>query len=254
MAAYDPIADCYDSLRDKQNIKSMFELENARSVIQPLIQNARLLELACGSGFYTFEFLNWGAASVLAVDNCKELLSLGQASSEKQGFADRITFMEADCSQPIVFPSAPFDAVIATWLLAYAPDYQTLTQMFKLVADNLEDDGFFVSVMPPPSEDPMAQFERELQAQSSGLKYYRKLLCEVEDGICTRMHLPSGGHFDSFRLKKSVYESAAKAAGLTSDSEWISPTHDACNDPNLFRSDPLCTVNDFSFLVIRKGQ
>jgi Zn-dependent M32 family carboxypeptidase len=51
MAAYDAIADTYDAGRQQSNTKDMFESLNVKTVLQPLVQDARVLELARASGF-----------------------------------------------------------------------------------------------------------------------------------------------------------------------------------------------------------
>ena len=80
-AAYDGIADTYTEVRGKSNPKDLFELLNVESVLAPLIHGKRLLELACGSGFYSFDLLSWGAESVVAVDNSPALLSLARSAA-----------------------------------------------------------------------------------------------------------------------------------------------------------------------------
>ena len=252
-AAYDGIADAYDTSRSKGNKKDSFEMLNVKSILKPLIQDARVIEFACGSGFYTFELLDWGARSVVAADNSKEMLRLGQDIVDQRQLAGKITFLESDCSKVTSFPGSPFDVAFGAWLLPYAPDSRTLTSMFQNVAHNLKDGGVFVSVTNPPSNDPKATFQSEIYSSPPAQKggFYRELLHDVEDGICTRVHIPStqgDNYFDGYRLKLQVYEKAAKAAGLTGEMKWITPSVEACGEAGFDRK----LGTDFGILMITK--
>ena len=59
---YDTIQGPYDYIRTASI--ALIERENVHEKVAPFIKNARVLELACGSGFYTYSFLEWGASSV----------------------------------------------------------------------------------------------------------------------------------------------------------------------------------------------
>ena len=52
----------YDELR-KTSI-AIIERVNIRSIVLPFIKDAKVLDLACGSGFYSHAFLQWGASRV----------------------------------------------------------------------------------------------------------------------------------------------------------------------------------------------
>lgn len=52
---YDTIQAPYDYIRKKSI--AIIEHENVQTTVAPLIKNARVLELACGSGFYKYDFL-----------------------------------------------------------------------------------------------------------------------------------------------------------------------------------------------------
>ena len=65
---YDEVVAMYNMYRRKDDEIWTHEVENVRRVLMPLIKGARVLELACGNGFYTYDLMEWGAESVLAVD------------------------------------------------------------------------------------------------------------------------------------------------------------------------------------------
>lgn len=55
-----------------------------QTTVSPFNQNARLLELACESGFYTYDFLRWGARSVVGVDISP--IMIDEAGKSRIGF------------------------------------------------------------------------------------------------------------------------------------------------------------------------
>lgn len=98
--------------------------------------------------------------------------------------------------------------------------------MYRNIAVNLKDGGRFVGVTVPPAQDPTASADAEVKArplpQGSGRLIYTDVK-DVEDGIYLHVHAdtPVGNvDFDCYHLKKDVYESAARTAGLNGPLEW----------------------------------
>ncbi|KAL8949027.1 MAG: hypothetical protein Q9222_004836 [Ikaeria aurantiellina] len=236
---YNTIQAPYDYIRKKSI--ACIEHENVQAAVAPFIQGARVLELACGSGFYTYSFLKWGAASVFGVDISEIMieearrigntidtadpnpLSAGISTSDNNG---KVDFMLADCSRPQAYPKGPFDIVFGAWLLNYAPDRADLEDMFRNIAINLKEGGHFVSITVPPAEDPMTSIDAELKVRpppegSGGLYYSVNGL--VDEGVYFHVkgHTPLGNvEFDCYHLKKSVYEEAARKAELKGELKW----------------------------------
>lgn len=216
---YDTIQAPYDYIRTASI--AYIERENVQEALSPFITNARVLELACGSGFYTSSFLSWGAASVLGVD-----ISPVMINSARHFGNEKVALVQADCSMPKAYEGGPFDVVFGAWLLNYAPDREGLVSMFRNVAVNLRDGGRFVSVTPPPSSDPIESINAEISARplpaGSGYLVYESIR-DVEDGVFFRAYgnTPVGDlSFECYHLKKEVYEEAAREAGLKGTLEW----------------------------------
>lgn len=216
---YDTIQGPYDYIRTASI--ALIERENVQTAISPFIKDARILELACGTGFYTYSFLEWGAESVLGVDISSVMID------EAKRLGKNVSFIQADCSIPKQYEGAPFDIVFGAWLLNYAPNRKGLVDMFRNIALNLKEGGRFVSITVPPSYNPIdsANAEREarpLIAGGSGYLAYDHIR-DVEDGICFRVYgdTPVGMvDFQCYHLKKEVYEEAAREAGLKGKLEW----------------------------------
>ena len=215
---YDTIRGPYDYIR-KTSI-AFIERENVHETVAPFIEKARILELACGSGFYTYSFLAWGASSVLGVDISSVMID------EARRVGKEVSFIQADCSIPQAYNGGPFDLVFGAWLLNYAPDRAALVNMFRNIAMNLKDGGRFVSVTVPPSSNPIDSLNAEANARpppaGAGYLTYHYIR-DVEDGIYFRLHAdtPVGElNFECYHLKKELYEEAAREAGLKGKLEW----------------------------------
>ncbi|KAL8752397.1 MAG: hypothetical protein Q9199_005776, partial [Rusavskia elegans] len=166
---YNQIQAPYDYIRKKSI--ALIEHENIRTTLAPHIENARVLELACGSGFYTYDFLKWGATSVLGVDISPVMIEQARSTgSSPVGTTPasvltgnkKVDFMLADCTKPERYLGAPFDVVFGAWLLNYAPDRKGLVDMFRNISLNLREGGTFVSITVPPAENPMDSINAEL--------------------------------------------------------------------------------------------
>ncbi|KAI4165381.1 MAG: hypothetical protein LQ342_000789 [Letrouitia transgressa] len=250
---YDAIQAAYDLLREKSI--ACIERENVQTAIAPFITGARVLELACGSGFYTREFLPWGARAVVGVDISERMLAearrqvaataaaargdVSSSSSNGNGNSDchQVDFIRGDCGEPTLYSPGspggdrvrvpePFDVVFGAWLLNYAPDREGLVRMFRNVCLNLREGGRFVSVTVPPAEDPRASIEAEQSARrppegSGGLNY--EVRGDVEEGVFFHVHGETEAgdvDFDCYHLRKEVYEAAAREAGMNGELEW----------------------------------
>ncbi|KAJ8061085.1 hypothetical protein OCU04_010160 [Sclerotinia nivalis] len=218
---YDRIQEPYDYIRTATI--ALIERENVHATIAPYIRGARILELACGTGFYTSHFVSWGAASVLGVDVSPVMID--QARRSRSG--DSVSFVRADCSIPMKYEGAPFDIVFAAWLLNYAADREGLVDMFRNIAMNLKEGGRFIAITVPPSSNPIEFVNAEAKARplSEGGSGYlvSHHVRDVQDGIYFHVHgdTPVGDlDFECFHLKKEVYEEAAREAGLMGSLEW----------------------------------
>ncbi|KAL9614981.1 MAG: hypothetical protein Q9167_000512, partial [Letrouitia subvulpina] len=163
---YDTIQAPYDLLRETSI--ACIERENVQTAIAPFIHGARVLELACGSGFYTREFLPWGARAVVGVDISERMLAearrrvrVGAGAAGAVGLDDpsssfplsndspRVDFIHADCGEPMLYKprgkdegeGEGFDVVFGAWLLNYAADREGLVRMFQNVCLNLREGG-----------------------------------------------------------------------------------------------------------------
>lgn len=228
---YDTIQGPYDEIR-KTSIP-LIERANVQEAVAPFIKHAHVLDLACGSGFYSYHLSKWGASKVVGVDISNAMIEEARAAiSQIPSNSATIEFILADCSKPVPYEGGPFDIVFAAWLLNYAPTGKDMVDMFRNVALNLKDGGHFIAVTPPPTQDPAAFIaaafvEAERKARPSELGGSGGLFCTVtgvvEDGISVHLHADTkvgDVDFDCYHLNKEVYESAAREGGLCGNLAW----------------------------------
>ena len=217
---YNTIQAPYDAFRKKT--LAIIEHENVQTAIAPFIKNARVLELACGSGFYTHDFLRWGASAVVGVDISEVMIE----ENRRQGTSEKIDFILADCSKPTAYAGGPFDLVFGAWLLNYAPDRAGLVDMFRNIVLNLKDGGHFVGITVPPALDPTASVNAETRVrpppEGSG-RLVLSVIKDVEDGIYFHCHgVTDVGDvdFDCYHLRSDIYEATVREAGMKGEWKW----------------------------------
>lgn len=223
---YDTIQAPYDEIRKSSN--ALIERANVQEAVAPFIKNARVLDLACGSGFYSYHFLKWGARKVVGVDISPVMIEEARtASFQIPSNGGTIDFKVADCSKPVPYEGDPFDVVFGAWLLNYAPSGKDMVDMFRNVALNLKDGGHFVAVTVPPTQDPAVFVEAEGKVRPSESGGSGGLFCSVtgvvEDGITIHVHADTRQgdvDFDCYHLRKGVYEASARDGGLRGELAW----------------------------------
>ena len=223
---YETIQASYDEIRESSI--ALIERANVQEVLAPFIEGARVLDLACGSGFYSSYFPRWGASKVVGVDVSPAMIEEARAvSSRVHPHSATIDFRIADCSKPVSYEGGPFDLVFGAWLLNYAPSGKEMVEMFRNVSLNLREGGHFVAVTPPPTQDPAAFVEAERKARPSESGGSGGLFCNVtgvvEDGITFHVHANTrrgAVDFDCYHMRKEVYEASARVGGLCGELAW----------------------------------
>ena len=215
---YDAIGASYDEL--KKLPAAQLEVYNFKKAMEPYAKGAKALDLACGTGHHAKTALDLGAALVVGVDISPAMVEVARSSLT----SDRATFLLGDCSKPTNFDGGPFDLVLGSWLLNYAPSAKEMSAMYRTVAMNLKEGGRLLAVTPHPTNGPKSHQDRGVIARPvkrGNITTFVK--DEVEDGVV--IHLvgitPSGKiEFDGYHLKKDVYERCAREGGMKGALLW----------------------------------
>lgn len=218
-AQYDDIGATYEEMR-KLPI-AILQDANVKAAVAPFIKGAKILDLACGTGYYSKQFLECGAKQVVGIDISKGMVDAANASSSNlQG----LSFYVADCSVPVRYDDGPFDIVFGAWLLNYASKGEEMASMFRNASVNLKESGHFIGVTPPPTDDPREHSERALEARPAQYgDVVVTITQDVEEGVATHLNatMKAGKvEFDAYHLRKSVYEKSVRKGGLEGALVW----------------------------------
>lgn len=254
---YDEIGLAYESV--KRFPAAVLERKTFQSVIQPLLSSRRdvgILDLACGTGYYTRLLAEWGGDSVsriLGIDLSPVMVEAARANMEsslsppagRDTPGKKITFQVGDCTQPLKLnPSdagGPFSIVTGAWLLNYASSQAAMTEMWRNVAQNLadDDDGVFVGITPYPATD-LDAFATTADADADATdqtKYGATVQYTSPtasgDGYATKVTVhtePVEVVFENFHLRRDVYERSAREGGMMGQVVWIEPRLPSTDD------------------------
>lgn len=144
-AQYDHIGSKYDEYARTATLKQAESYTLFRMV--GALDGKRVLDLACGFGFYTRLLKQHSAAQVVGVDLSPEMIRL--AIQQEQAEPLGITYQVGDA---VTLPQlGPFDLVTAVYLLDYATSKDQLLGMFRSAYNNLVAGGRFIAYTMDPA-------------------------------------------------------------------------------------------------------
>jgi SAM-dependent methyltransferase len=220
---YDNIGTQYNYLKTLPIAK--LERVNVRDAVAPYVKGAKVLDLACGTGFYSRALLEWGAQEVVGMDISSEMVKAAEAEVQKVALAEKqkYSFAVGDASEPFKLDNGPFDLVLGVWLLNYAPDHEVMTRMWKNIANHLRPGGVFVGVLPPPESGVEKLRNNIIYHQGPKHGVTLDIIGEVPNGIKTRFTTEWGSgkfFFENYHLEKEVYEASAQEGGMEGPFRW----------------------------------
>ena len=171
------------------------------------ITGKSVLDLACGEGFYSREFVRQGAARVVGVDSSAGMISLARAAERTDPLG--IEYVVSDVRDLDL--GERFDLVAAAFLLNYACDGSQLLDMCRSVRRHLKPGGRFVTINSNP----------EIGTERADYKPYgfeRLLPGDLRNGCgYTWRNYQNDASFDVevYYLDVATHEQAFTAAGLT---------------------------------------
>ena len=148
MTDYDLIAQRY---RDSKRLPFRDHIERY-TLLEILgdVTGARILDMACGDGFYTRLLKNAGAMTVMGVDISEKMIDLAEESERRQPIG--CTYTCADASTFV--PARPVDIVVAAYLLNYAKTREELVQLCRACRNGLLPGGRFLGMNDSPFIQP----------------------------------------------------------------------------------------------------
>jgi len=171
-------------------------------------ENKVILDLGCGSGFFSNEFAHNGAKKVFGVDNSVEQINLA-----KKNPLENTEYVIADIFKDNL-PKA--DIVLAPYVVNYATDINHLVKLFQNIYTSLNKNGKLVIVVDLPEGKDLKKFgaiKNVLGEKVDGAKIEIQLF-NNEEFICSL----NAVYFTPSTLEKTLY-----SVGFT-DVVWHKPT------------------------------
>jgi len=140
LAEYDRIGDRYSEAKTQP-----FRIHLEAFTLEELagdVRGARVLDLACGDGFYSRRLARRGAAATLGVDASAEMVALGRRAEEVEPLGCR--YLHADVRD--VAALGRFDVVVLAYLLNYAHSRDELRRFCEVAHRHLRPGGRLIGV------------------------------------------------------------------------------------------------------------
>ena len=175
------------------------------------VKGLRVLDLACGEGYYTRRIQQAGAKEVVGVDISAEMINLAEEQEHRDALG--ISYHCADATH--LPEQGKFDLVSAAYLLHYARNTDELQSMCKQIALQLKPGGRFVAINENPAQENFAGY--------SQYGFNKSIEDSLREGRAIQYSMLSGRQlirFEAYYYSSSFYEAALTAAGF-SDIEWV---------------------------------
>ncbi len=171
------------------------------------LESKIILDLGCGSGFFTNEFAKNGAKKVIGIDNSVEQINLARKNPLQN--TEYILGDIFEDNLPIV------DIVIASYVVNYATDTEQLTKLFQNIYTSLSKNGKLIAVVDLPEGKDLKKFgaiKNVLGEKVDGVKIEIQLF-NSEEFICT---------LNSVYFTPNTLENTLRLVGF-SDIVWHKP-------------------------------
>lgn len=206
-APYDAIAAQYQ--RSKHSpLRRYVEVPTFLSLVGD-VRGKRVLDLACGDGFYSRKLKAAGAVDVVGVDISAAMIA--EAERQERQDPQGIRFVRADVRE--LRDLGRFDLVAAAYLLHYAPDADSLSQMCRVIRQHLPDGARFVAL----NENPEQSVEQYRGYEQYG--FNKTIERPRVDGAKITYWMVAGKEifkFEAHHYERATYEAALIQAGFSS--------------------------------------
>lgn len=206
---YDDFATSYDLVLTVPAVAPLLPL--LKSTISSLgsLAGASVLDLATGTGIGLRLVGAAGASKPVGVDISPQMLEIAKATTPGA------SFHTADCSKPLGelgLEPGSFDVVLAVWLTNQCPSAVELRRMWNNISTYLKPGGRFVGIT--ENHD----IVHPVGVQSFKYGAWESSVRELENGQGWGVHIEFQTdpkiEIDGCRLKKEIFESEAKNAGM----------------------------------------
>jgi toxoflavin synthase len=178
------------------------------------VDGRRVLDLACGEGYYSRQLRQRGA-HVVGIDVSASMIRLARDEESWQPLGIEYRVGDATCLPP----TGSFDLVLAAYLFCNARNETQLQAMARSIAGNLRPGGRLVAVTDNPAQ-PIDSFAA--QRKYGFEKSVAGALVEGAPITCTIFLDDEAIRLQNYYLPIAAYERALRKAGLV-DIRWHAP-------------------------------
>ena len=138
-----------------------------------------VVDLGCGSGFFTNEFAKKGAKKVVGVDNSREQLQRAKRNQLKN-----VEYMLGNIFEQSL-PVA--DIILAPYVINYATDKKQLVKLFQHIHQSLNPNGILIGVVDLPEGRDLKKFGaiKEMKGKKTDGAQIKTKLYNKGKYICT---------------------------------------------------------------------
>lgn len=120
------------------------------------IENKKVLDLACGDGYFTRQLAALHPRKIIGVDISSEMIKL--AIEIEKNNPQEIEYIQDDAR--VLGLHETFDVVTAVYLLDYAATIDELQAMIQSIYNHLNNDGIFATITINPTTKPRKEYIR----------------------------------------------------------------------------------------------
>jgi SAM-dependent methyltransferase len=186
------------------------EMPTVQTLLTGLVEGRAILDLACGTGFYSRLLKQLGAARVIGVDISEAMIA--EARTKEAQDPVGIEYAVADAATLPVLGA--FDLATAMYLLHYAETPEIMYRMCRNIAANLKSGGRLVALLPEPDyvvgRSDTARYGFEIRTAASGKDWTL---------VHADIHTAPPFSLEYRYWARPVYEDALEAAGFR-DLQW----------------------------------
>lgn len=179
------------------------------------VRGKSVLDLACGTGFYSRQIKRLGAADVLGADISPAMVTAARRIEEGAPLGVRYTVAGVS---DLPVPERPFDVASAVYLLNYAQSADEMTEMCRAVRRNLSSGARFAVL----TQAPAYRFDGPSMAKY-GFTYEPVADSPIGPRVRITALLSPPVEFVTSYPRREVFEESLAAAGF-GDVTWV-PLH-----------------------------
>jgi SAM-dependent methyltransferase len=245
---YDHITTGYTALYGNQSSTfpaAILEESNLKHVITPFLSDSpQILDLACGSGYYSRLFIRWGAGEVVGVDLSETMVAEASRVQQDEAMAEsKLKYFVGDATMGEQLRamleqsniSSKFDIVTGTWLLNYADSPAAMVKMWRTISGCLKEGGIFIGLTIPPPLGDGHELDRAMHEEWKKYGTSGYVLDDVNDvdwdDIGFKVHnilgmpddhgkVQDGVEFDNYYFRSGIFERTAEEGGMKGGFEW----------------------------------